>query len=264
MRVSIFIDCLHRLSSSKIIEIQLNNLTNFDKLYLRARHNRWYWYFSVFCRLILAYAFIVAGIVKVFDERFASGLSEIHPMGAYLTALHHTGYYYPFIGAAQILAAILLLIPRTVILGALLYFPIIVNICVLSLAVRFEGSFVTSPLMVLANLYILVWNYDRLKYILPFKKAPSFDIVRRPEKYDNRFPFLFFGGVGATFILTVLIFLNGFDIMPRNSLADCKKQYTNTKYENIGDEFCECIHLKGNILDDCLEGFSEKKKQLDE
>ena len=84
-------------------------------------------------------------MVKIVGERFASGLSDIHPMGAYLEALHHTGYYYTFIGIAQVVAAVLLLIPRTVTLGALLYFPIIVNIWLLSYAVRFEGSIVTSP-----------------------------------------------------------------------------------------------------------------------
>lgn len=240
----------------------MNNLTKFDQFYLEAKKNRWYWYFSIFCRFILAYAFIVAGIVKVVDERFASGLSELHPMGAYLTALHHTGYYYTFIGIAQILAAILLLIPRTVILGALLYFPIIVNICILSLAVRFEGSFVTSPLMVLANLFILVWNYDKLKYILPFKNIPDFGILNRPEKYNNKFPFLFFTGVLTTFAITILISLKGFDIMPRNSLSDCKKQYKNTEYETIANDFCDCVHTEGNPLNDCLEVFEEKKKQL--
>ena len=243
--------------------MQLNTLSKFDRFYVQAKQNRWYWYFSIVCRFLLAYAFIVAGIVKVLDERFASGLSEIHPMGAYLTALHHTGYYYSFIGIAQILAAVLLLIPRTVTLGALLYFPIIVNICILSLAVRFEGSFVTSPLMVLANLYVLVWNYDRLKYILPFKNIPDFAIVKKPEKYSNRFPFLFFLVVGIVFVLTIFIFLKGFDIMPRNSLSDCKKQYATTKYEGIANTFCECVHTKGTVLEDCLEDFANQKKVLD-
>jgi len=242
----------------------LSHLNKFDRFYIEAKKNRWYGYFSILCRLILAYAFIAAGIVKIIDERFASGLSEIHPMGAYLTALHHTGYYYPFIGIAQILAAILLLIPRTVTLGALLYFPIIVNICILSLAVRFEGSFVTSPLMVLANLYILVWNYDKLKYILPFKKIPEFGVVKRPEKYDNKFPFIFFSGVVAIFALIIFIFLNGFDIMPRNSMSDCRKQYAKTIYEMIGNQFCECVHSEGNPLDDCLQNFSIEKKRLKE
>lgn len=102
-------------------------------------------------------------------ERFTT-LSVKHPMGNYLEALHRTGFYYTFIGVLQMMAAILLLIPRTVTLGALIYFPIILNICILSFAVRFEGSFVTSPLMVLANLYLLCWDYDKLKFIFPWEK----------------------------------------------------------------------------------------------
>jgi hypothetical protein len=94
-------------------------------------------------------------------------------MGHYLEALHRTGFYYPFIGVVQIAAACMLLIPRTATLGAVIYFPIILNICILSLAVRFEGSFVTSPLMVLANLYLLCWNYDKLKFILPFRNPTA-------------------------------------------------------------------------------------------
>ena len=109
-------------------------------------------------------------MVKIVGERFASGLSINHPMGAYLEALHYTGYYYTFIGIAQVMAAVLLLIPRTVTLGALLYFPIIVNIWLLSFALRFEGSFVTSPLIVLADLYIIFWNYYMVIYIFPFNK----------------------------------------------------------------------------------------------
>lgn len=201
----------------------------------------------------------MAGIVKITGERFASGLSELHPMGAYLVALYHTGYYYTFIGIAQIVAAILLLIPRTVTLGALLYFPIILNICILSFAVRFEGSFVSAPLMVLANVYILVWNYDKLKYILPFKEIPDFGIVKRPKKYSNKFPFLFFTGVFATFGFLVIIFFFGYKVMPRNSISDCKSQFINSEYEVAGTEFCECIHIKGKTLDDCLEEFEKAK-----
>ncbi|UWX55246.1 DoxX family membrane protein [Maribacter litopenaei] len=120
-------------------------LAQFEQFYLTIKSNRWYWLFSIFCRVSLAFAFLVAGWVKIIGERFASGLSVIHPMGAYPEALHHTGYYYTFIGVAQIVAAILLLIPRTVTLGALLYFPIIVNIWLLSYAVRFEGPMSQRP-----------------------------------------------------------------------------------------------------------------------
>ena len=89
-------------------------LSKFEQFYIQIKGNRWYWLFSIFCRVALAYAFIAAGMVKIVGERFASGLAVNHPMGAYLEALHHTGYYYTLIGLAQVCAAILLLIPRTV------------------------------------------------------------------------------------------------------------------------------------------------------
>lgn len=210
--------------------------------------------------MTLAAGFISAGMVKIMGERFASGLSSIHPMGAYLEALHHTGYYYTFIGIAQVVAAILLLIPRTVTLGAILYFPIIVNIWILSFAVRFEGSFVSSPLMVLANLYILVWNYDKLKYILPFKNTSDYGILKKPKKYSNKFPFLFFGGVVSSIGLIIVLFLYGHDVMPKNSLSDCKKQFVNPENEAAGFAFCECVHTSKKPLDECLDEFENATK----
>ncbi|WP_411767989.1 DoxX family protein [Winogradskyella sp. A3E31] len=231
-------------------------LSKFEQHYIKIKGNRWYWLFSIFCRVSLAYAFIVAGLVKIVGERFASGLSVIHPMGSYLEALHHTGYYYTFIGIAQVVAAILLLIPRTVTLGALLYFPIIVNIWILSYALRFDGSFMTAPLMVLANLFLLVWNYDRLRYILPFKSFSNLGIYIKPKKYSNKFPFLFFTGVLTTTVLVVVFFVFAHPIMPRNSLKDCNMQFENTaNNKETGLTFCECIHIEGKPLDACLEEF---------
>ena len=220
--------------------------------YLSIRQNRWYWLFALFCRVSLAFAFIAAGLVKIVGERFANGLSELHPMGSYLTALHDTGYYYTFIGYLQVLAAVLLIIPRTVVLGALIYFPIILNICILSSAVRFEGSIVTAPLMVMANLFLLVWNYDKLQYVLPLKRNQLIPLIERPKQYSKGFPWLFAGFVGLMVALTLFIAEFGFDIMPRNSLKDCKAQFTNQGIQTKGYEFCECIHVQGNSLNECL------------
>lgn len=140
-----------------------------DRLHFRVRENRWLRYFAVFNRIGLTAGFLPSGFVKIGGERFTD-LSVKHPMGHYLEALHRTGYYYTFIGVLQVTAAILLLIPRTATLGALIYFPIILNICILSFAVRFEGSLLSAPLMVLANLYLLCWDYDKLKFIFPWEK----------------------------------------------------------------------------------------------
>lgn len=230
-----------------------------EEFYIKIKRNRWYWILSIVCRVLLAYAFIVAGMVKILGERFAGGLSELHPMGAYLEALHHTGYYYTFIGYAQVLAGVFLLIPATVLLGALIYFPIILNICILSFAVRFEGSIVTSPLMVMANLYLLAWNYDKLKYILPFNRFAQEVSLPKPTKLENKFPFLFFTGVIAFVGLILWGARFGHHVMPRNSIGDCQSQFNNTENEMVGNEFCECIHLDGNPLEECLENLESTK-----
>ena len=265
--------------------------STFERLHSRARGNRWLWLFSIFCRLALAAGFFPAGMVKITGERFASGLSVNHPMGHYLEALHHTGYYYTLIGVAQVAAAIMLLIPRTVTLGAFLYFPIILNICVLTYAVRFDGSLFTAPLMVLANLYILGWNYEKWKYILPFNRpANGDDVIKRKSLeshvqaqasagrravfsahgirllyarfriffrrlLDDKFPALFFAGVFAAIVVCVVGIPSFYHIKPRNTLAQCVKQFRNTDRTKAGENFCDCIHKNGEPLDKCMNEF---------
>ena len=202
-------------------------------------------YFAVFCRVALAAGFLPSGFVKIMGERFTD-LSNNQPMGHYLEALHHTGYYYTFIGIAQMTAAFLLLIPRTALLGALLYFPIILNICILSLAVRFEGSLLSSPLMVLANLFLLCWNYDKLKLILAVKQ-PADDTLQQ-KAINNKFPVAFFGGAFATVVVLVLVITNVFDIMPRNTLQDCNLQCNTNSTPGACRTFCESIHQQGRPL----------------
>src|ERR1051326_4133359 len=142
---------------------------DFERVYGELRRNKWLRYFAIFCRIALALGFLPSGIVKVRGERFTA-LPPNHPLGHYFDALFLTGYYYTFIGVVQLVTALLLLIPRTALLGAMLYFPIIVNICVLTYATRFEGTRIAT-LMLLANLFLLVWDHDRLQHVLPFRPA---------------------------------------------------------------------------------------------
>jgi uncharacterized membrane protein YphA (DoxX/SURF4 family) len=235
----------------------MSNLSKLDEMHLQAKSNRWMNYFAIFLRFALAFGFITSGMVKIMGERFAAGLSVNHPMGQYLEALHNTGYYYTFIGVLQITAAILLLIPRTVILGALLYFPIIFNIFVLSYAVRFEGSMLTSPLMVLACLFLILWNYDKVKYILPFKHGETSPLVSVPKILSNKFPIKFFLGVLAS-IAAIVLFTNfAFQIVPRNSSKDCNSQFIGTNRTQAGAAFCNCIHVKGIPLDSAIKQYDQ-------
>ncbi len=228
-----------------------------DRLHLQARENRWLWYFAVFNRLALAAGFIPAGMVKILGERFASGVSANHPMGHYLEALHTTGYYYTFIGVVQLLAALMLLVPRTATLGAFLYFPIILNICILTFAVRFDGSFFTAPLMVLANLYLIAWDYDKWKLILPFRQPAMADKLTAKKSLSNKFPTLFFAGVLASVVMFVLVIPNLYSVKPRNSLVQCQTQFKTGKRTKAGGDFCACVHTKGEPLDKCLGEYEQ-------
>jgi uncharacterized membrane protein YphA (DoxX/SURF4 family) len=250
-----------------------------NRLHSQAKQNGWLWLFSIFCRLVLALGFIPAAIVKLMDERFASGLSANHPMGHYLEALHLTGYYYTFIGVVQLAAAIFLLIPRTVTLGAFLYFPVILNITILTYATRFDGSLFTSPLMTLANLYLLGWNYEKWKYILPFNRPAEVQTQESAGRravfsrrgisllyarfrnffkrlFSDKFPALFFAGVFVAVVFFMLIVPRLYSVKPRNTLPQCLSQFKDSRRVKAGEGFCNCIHTSGEPLGKCLNEYN--------
>lgn len=227
-----------------------------DQIHANIRKNVWLQYFSIFCRIALAAGFIPSGFVKIFNERFTS-LSVNHPMGHYLEALYYTGYYYTFIGILQVTAAILLLIPRTATLGALLYLPIILNITILSLAVRFEGSHISSPLMVLANLFLILWDYHKIKYILPFNEPPEHKVLKDKNERIKVFPMKFAVGSVAALTGLIVFLLNMYTIEPHNTLKDCERQAKNSKNPKAVDDFCNCIHNEGKTLNKCLDTYEK-------
>src|ERR1051326_479053 len=205
---------------------------DFERVYGELRRNKWLRYFAIFCRIALALGFLPSGIVKVRGERFTA-LPPNHPLGHYFDALFLTGYYYTFIGVVQLVTALLLLIPRTALLGAMLYFPIIVNICVLTYATRFEGTRIAT-LMLLANLFLLVWDYDRLRHVLPFRRTAAEHMVIDKNSKFPTLVFLFFFAAAAS-----VIFINQFlyDIRPGNSEEEC----TGGNPTPARLPFCDCI-----------------------
>lgn len=233
-------------------------MNRFEELYHEAKADKWFKQFAVFCRVALAAGFLPAGFVKVMGERFAAGLPSNNPLGHYFDALQLTGYYYTFIGIVQIITAVFLLIPKTSLLGALMYFPIIINICVLTYATRFEGTRLVT-MMVLANLFLLIWDYDRLKHVLPIgqPKIESPPVLKKP--LGNRLRILFFGGSFA--VLAAIIFgtFYLFEIGPCNSEAACRNQCAGSKNPAACEVFCDCIYKQGQSLDSCLATFNKAK-----
>jgi uncharacterized membrane protein YphA (DoxX/SURF4 family) len=232
-------------------------MNRIEEIYNEAKADHWFKGFAIFCRIALAASFIPAGFVKIMGERFAEGLPSNNPLGHYFDALLTTGYYYTFIGVTQIVTAILLLIPRTSLLGALMYFPMIINICVLTYATRFAGTRLVT-MLVLASMFLLIWNYDRLKHILPFKQPETGPpVLKKP--LGVRLRVMFFGGSFA--LLAIIIFgtFYLFEIGPGNSEAECRNQCAGSKNPAACQTFCDCIYKQGQPLDSCLANYDKMK-----
>ena len=124
--------------------------------------------FAMIVRVLLALAFVPSGLVKIVGEPFTT-LPVSDPVGKFFAGFFSADVYYRFVGIAQWMAGGLLLIPHFATIGALMYFPIIVNIFAITVAIGppFAGTrFVTGALLA-GNVYLLFWDWDRWKHILP-------------------------------------------------------------------------------------------------
>jgi len=143
-----------------------------DRLHRRARGQFALQRLAILSRILLALAFVPTALVKVQGLPFTT-MSTDTPIGHFFDAMYRTGGYWRFIGASQLLTGVLLLIPRTATLGAVLFFPVILNIFVITVALRFTGTpFITGG-MLLAALFLLCWDYHRLKAVLFWPAAPA-------------------------------------------------------------------------------------------
>lgn len=136
-----------------------------ERLPARLRQARFLRIFTVFTRVMLAIGFTPSGLTKVLGNRFTL-LGIETPVGFFFEAMYRTGFYWRFIGICQLTAALLLLIPRTATLGALIYLPIILNIFVITVSMQFTGTPVITGAMLLGCIYLLCWDYEKLKSLI--------------------------------------------------------------------------------------------------
>ena len=135
------------------------------KVHKILRSHQFFLLFTWFTRVMLALAFLPSGYKKIMGMRFTQIPVE-DPVGFFFEALYRTGIYWHFLGFIQILVAILLLIPRTTFLGAVLYFPVIINIFLIVVGMHFVGTPIIAGLMLLGNIYLFIWDFPRTQNLL--------------------------------------------------------------------------------------------------
>ncbi|MCD9853108.1 DoxX family protein [Epilithonimonas sp. JDS] len=152
-------------------------------MYSKLRNNRTLNLLIIGIRFLVGFAFIPSGLKKVLGERFTS-IGTDHPIGYFFEAMYRTGFYYEFLGFCQLLAAFLLFTQKFATLGALMFFGIILNICVLTISMHFTGTWIITSLMLFAGTVLLVWDWNKLKPILGLKISETHDYKEPNYKWQ--------------------------------------------------------------------------------
>ena len=116
-------------------------------------------------RIGMGLTFIASGARKMPGVKFTI-LTTDDPVGAYFHAMHETGFYWNFIGYFQILIGILIFFNRSVISAILLMMPVTINIFLVSVALNMRGTPIITALMVVGNLFLLLWHYENYLSLL--------------------------------------------------------------------------------------------------
>ena len=154
-----------------------------DRLFVWVRSKPFFLRLTLLTRILLAAGFIPTGMVKLLGRRFTT-MPVDTPIGNFFEMMYQTGGYWQFLGFSQVLAGLLLLIPRTAHLGALLFVPIMLNIFVVTVALGFKGTPVVTGLMLLAVIYLCAWDYHRMRGL--FTERPWNPQQRVPQLVLDR------------------------------------------------------------------------------
>jgi hypothetical protein len=105
---------------------------------------------------------------KILGQRFTS-ISTDNPIGYFFEALFRTGMYWNFLGWGQLIAAVLMMTQLFATLGNLIFFFIIANIFFITVSMHFTGTWLIALLMLFASTCLLLWDTNRLQYIIAQK-----------------------------------------------------------------------------------------------
>jgi len=139
--------------------------------------------FIIYTRYLIGGAFVFASLIKIKGTRFTSESGELNPINSawhFFETMYQSGLYWKFIGIGQLIAGLLLMTQRFSKLGALINFPIILNIFIITLSYSFGYTPVITGLMLLANLLLIIWEWDEIKIL--FNLTPHVDKNIRLEK----------------------------------------------------------------------------------
>ena len=132
-----------------------------------------------------------SSLPKVMGERFMTNSGEDAPIDSFphfFETLYRSGIYWEFLGWSQVLAALLLMTQIYATLGAVAFLAISLNVFMITISYEFAGTPIITGLMLLANCFLLIWDFHKLKVlILPDKNVIPYVVNFNIPFYYDRF-----------------------------------------------------------------------------
>lgn len=138
------------------------------------RQKKWATIFIIYLRYLIGGAFVFSSIVKIQGHRFTTDNSSTAPIDTpwhLFETLYQSGLYWHFLGWSQLIAGLLLMTQKYATLGALVFFPITINIFVITISYYFAGTPIITGLLLLANILLLLWDHKKLSPILEIDQS---------------------------------------------------------------------------------------------
>jgi hypothetical protein len=189
----------------------LNHYIMFDLLN-KLKQQQFLQVFTVYLRYLIGGAFIIAafGMGKMngtsnLIQSMNKPIEQLQPIQQFFRVMSDSGLYWQFIGWSQIIAGVFLMTQKLARLGAIIFFGLILNIFIITLSYNFSGTPVITGLMLLAILYLLIWD---LPAFMPIIKN-SFNYTSAPLKLADHSFWMILGWVMlASIVLQALTHQN--------------------------------------------------------
>ena len=128
-----------------------------------------------FYRFVIVSTRIFLGLIF-----FSSGMGKLIPFPGIIGPVwleteltqYGLGMFARFIAYSQIIVGLLLLSQRFATLGAVMLFPLVLNIFMVTVSMNWRGTPYVLAFLILLNIILLIADYHKLKFILTDQPAP--------------------------------------------------------------------------------------------
>lgn len=170
-----------------------------------------FWKFIAGCiRFWLGIILLTAGVAKMFNGHFIGIIGPVW-LETELEK-YNLGIYAIFIAYSQIIVGFMLLVKRFATLGAIMAIPMFANILMVTISLHWQGTPYVVAFFLLCNLYLLVYDFHKIKFLLTDEVTPLTEIPIK--RNDIRLDGLYILGL---FIILVAVSLRQFlaDFAPK-------------------------------------------------